>query len=399
MSAHHSQPREQTAHARTRVAAGPSSRRAGHRLVPFAAIGLGASLILAATSASAAEGPVDLGLADSFAILAGAGITNTGPTTVTGDIGTFPTPSQTGFGSITLTGANLVDNAVTVGAKLDLVTAYDDAFGRTPATSVPVELGGSTLLAGVYTSPSLGLTGTLTLDAQGIPDAVFIFQAGTTLITEANSRVLLVNGASPCNVVWQVGSSATFKTDTVMVGDVLAHMSITAQTRATFQGRLLASVGAVTLDTNTISKGTCAPRPAADTTTTTTPTTSGTTPTTTGTTPTTTGATPTTTPDGAPALTALNSGPESPSEVTLSSVPTPVALVDVPETLTPEQTASGTPGVPLRSNPGTPKTPPTRPSLPATGIPALPLLSTGLLLLASGAAATAAGRRSRRRSI
>lgn len=147
---------------------------------------------------------------------------------------------------------------MTQGAKRDLVTAYNDAAGRSPVTNVPVELGGRTLLAGVYKSPSLGLTGTLTLDAKGSPDAQFIFKAGSTLITESNSRVLLLNGADPCRVVWQVGSSATFKTGTRFVGDVLAHTSITAQTAATFRGRLLASNGAVTLDTNTITKASCA---------------------------------------------------------------------------------------------------------------------------------------------
>ena len=110
-------------------------------------------MFLGAPSAYAAQGPVGLGTADSFAVLAGSGITNTGPTTITGDVGTFPTPSETGFGSITLNGTNHDGDAVTQGAKNDLVGAYNDAAGRTPVTNVPVELGGSTLLAGVYTSP------------------------------------------------------------------------------------------------------------------------------------------------------------------------------------------------------------------------------------------------------
>ena len=96
---------------------------------------------------------------------------------------------------------------------------------------------------GVYTSPTFGLTGTVTLDAKGDPNAEFVFQAGSTLITASDSRVRLVNGAVACNVVWQVGSSATFGTGTRFVGDVLALTSITANNRATFQGRLLASNG------------------------------------------------------------------------------------------------------------------------------------------------------------
>jgi type VI secretion system secreted protein VgrG len=159
--------------------------------------------------------------------------------------------------TVTLSGTNHDADAVTQGAKNDLQTAYTDAAGRTPVTNVPVELGGSTLLPGVYTSPTFGLTGTLTLDAQGDPNAEFIFQAGSTVITASNSRVRVINGAQACNVVWQVGSSATFGTGTNFVGDVLSHTSITAQTGATFHGRLLASDGAVTLDTNTITASTC----------------------------------------------------------------------------------------------------------------------------------------------
>src|SRR5665213_2218566 len=112
-------------------------------------------------SSAAAATAVPLHTADSFAVLAGSGITNTGPTTITGDIGTFPTPSETGFGSITQHGTNHDGDAVTQGAKDDLTTAYNDAAGR-PSGNEPVELGGLTLTAGGYTSPTFGLTGTLT---------------------------------------------------------------------------------------------------------------------------------------------------------------------------------------------------------------------------------------------
>ena len=230
---------------------------------PFAPPALAAVLLVLAATPAAAGDPVGLGTATPFAVLAGSGITNTGATTITGDVGTFPTTAQTGFSAVTLTGTNHHGDAVTQGAKDDLVTAYDDAAGRTPATAHVVELGGTTLLAGVYTSPTFGLTGTLTLDAQGVPDAQFVFQAGSTLISEVNSRVLLVNGASPCRVVWQVGSSATFKTGTRFAGDVLAYTSISAQTGATFAGRLLARNGAVTLQRNTITNGACYTVPAA----------------------------------------------------------------------------------------------------------------------------------------
>lgn len=223
-----------------------------------------AALLTSSGVAAAAPGAVDLGTAESFAVLAGSGITNTGPTTITGDIGTFPTPTETGFSSITLNGTNHAGDTVTQGAKVDLLTAYNDAAGRTPATSIVTELGTRTLFAGVYTSPTFELTGPLTLDAQGDPAAEFIFQAGTTLVTAENSSVVLINGADPCRVVWQVGSSATFGTATSFAGDVLANTSITAVTSATFRGRLLALDGAVTMDSNTITSAACAPIVPAD---------------------------------------------------------------------------------------------------------------------------------------
>ena len=124
-------------------------------------------------------------------------------------------------------------------------------------TSVGADLSGQTLVAGVYGNGTLGLTGTVTLDAQGDPNTVFIFQAASTLITESSSVVALINGASSCNVYWQVGSSATLGTGSVFKGTVMALTSIAATTGATIQGRLLASTAAVTLDTNTINAVDC----------------------------------------------------------------------------------------------------------------------------------------------
>ena len=198
---------------------------------------------------------VNLGTAASFAVLAGSGITNTGPTTITGDIGTLPTPTITGLGSITLNGTNHAGDATTFGAKADLTTAYADALLRTPTTIYgPIfDLGGLTLGAGVYNDPtSFGLTGTLTLDAMGDPNAVWIFQAGSTLITAANSAVVLTGGAQASNIFWQVGSSATLGTGTDFAGTILALQSITLTTGATIEGRALALNAAVTMDTNTI---------------------------------------------------------------------------------------------------------------------------------------------------
>ncbi len=229
---------------------------------------IGLVAVLAGTlagTALAAEAQVGLGTAASFAVLAGETITNTGATTITGEIGLDPGSSVTGFPPGTVTGTQHVGDAAALQAQTDLTTAYNDAAGRTPATAVTADLGGQTLTAGVYNSASsLGLTGTLTLDAAGDPNAVFIFQAGTTLITAPNSSVAFTGGASACNVYWQVGSSATLATGTSFKGTILALTSIALQTGATLQGRALARNGAVTLDTNVIDSSACAaPTPSA----------------------------------------------------------------------------------------------------------------------------------------
>jgi hypothetical protein len=202
-----------------------------------------------------------MGSADSFAVLAGAGITNTGLTSITGDVGSSPTPSETGFDSVVLLGTNHKGDAVTQAAKGDLAVSYAAAVNRSGANEIAGALGGSTLGPGVYKNISFGVSGTLILDARGNTNAAFIFQSGSTVIAEVNSRILLVNGADPCNVVWQVGSSATFKAGAHFVGNVFVHSSVTAGVGASFLGRLLAQDGAVTLDANTITKTTCAVPP------------------------------------------------------------------------------------------------------------------------------------------
>jgi type VI secretion system secreted protein VgrG len=246
----------------------PSVWRARRRGVVAALVALGVGLVavLPIVGADAAQAPVGLGTATSFAVLAGSGITNTGSTTISGDVGTHPTPSMTGFDTVTVTGAKHPADAVALQAKNDLTTAYNTAAAATPTTAVATELGGRTLTPGVYGADTLGITGVLTLDTLGDPNAVFIFQASSTLITASNSSVIVLDGAVACNVYWQVGTSATLGTSSRFIGTVLASTSITATTGATIQGRLLAQTGAVTLHTNTITRPVCAP--AATTTTT-----------------------------------------------------------------------------------------------------------------------------------
>ena len=230
---------------------------------PAVALFLVASLIpltlAMANTADATATSVLLGTTNSFGVLAGTGITNTGPTTINGDIGTYPTTSITGAGSMTITGTNHAGDAVTQQAKTDLVTAYNNAAGEGPTTALVSDPVGLTLAPGVYTnSSSIGLSGALTLDAAGDPNAVFVFQAGSTLKTGSASHISLINGARACNVFWQVGSSATLGTGSSFVGTVLALTSITVTTGVTINGRVLTRNGAITLDTDRITVPSCA---------------------------------------------------------------------------------------------------------------------------------------------
>ena len=223
------------------------------------------TLIAFASDSAAAATNIDLGTATSYAVIAGSTITNTGPSVITGDFGLNPGTSTPGFSSITLAGTENVHNAASLAAQNASTAAYLVAQGEIPAITVAAgTLGGATtptLTPGIYTAgsliKSLSLTGTLTLNGEGDPNAVFIFQASSTLTTASNSSVVLEDGASACNVFWQVGSSATLGTYTSFIGTILALTSATLNTGASVNGRVLAQTGAVTLDENTISVPTC----------------------------------------------------------------------------------------------------------------------------------------------
>jgi hypothetical protein len=230
----------------------------GVQRISIALAALSMSTLLFASSALAAAAPVGLGTAASFSVLAGSTVTNTGPTTMFGGLGLSPGSSVTGAPHVL--GATHVDDAVAIGAKNALTTAYNDAAARPSNGSAGTDLAGQVFLPGVRTASSSLLlsSGSVTLDAQGNPNAVFIFQIATTLITGSNTSVELIDGAQACNVFWQVGSSATLGTGTSFVGTIMASATITADTAATVHGRLLASTGAVNLDTNTITTSNCA---------------------------------------------------------------------------------------------------------------------------------------------
>ncbi len=214
--------------------------------------------LASAGRADAAAAPVGLGTSATYSVLGGQAVTNTGPTSLSGDLGVSPGTAISGFPPGVAAGTTHAADAVAAQAQSDLVTAYNDAAGRAPTASVAGDLVGRTLTAGVYnSSSSLALSGTLTLDGQGDPNSVFIVQVASTLITASASAVNVINGAQACHVYWQVGSSATLGTASSFKGTILALTSITVTTGTVVQGRALARNGQVTLDTNTFTSAAC----------------------------------------------------------------------------------------------------------------------------------------------
>jgi hypothetical protein len=214
-------------------------------------VSLAALVILIWPATALAATNPGLGTAGNFAVLAGTTVTNTGPSWITGQLGVAPGCAVTGFPPGT-SGVQHKCDAVAITAKTNLTAAYVNAAAQPcPGGNnfTGVNLGGKTLVPGVYcqtTAPTL--TGTLTLNGSGI----YIFQIGSTLVTASGARVHLIGGAQPCQIFWQVSSSATIATSTTMVGTIMALTSIAMQTGATLNGRALARNGAVTLDTNRI---------------------------------------------------------------------------------------------------------------------------------------------------
>jgi hypothetical protein len=215
------------------------------------------STLLFASSALATPATVGLGKAAPFSVLAGETITNVGATTMFGNLGLYPGTAVTGAPQVL--GTSYINDQVAIEAKEALTAAFTNAKNRPSEGSAPADLAGHMFAPGVYSAGTLLLsaTGTVTLNAEGNPDAVFIFQAASTLTTGSATTVSLINGAQACNVFWEVGSSATLGSGTQFVGTILAQESITANSAATIHGRLLTQTAAVTLENNTITTSNC----------------------------------------------------------------------------------------------------------------------------------------------
>jgi Ice-binding-like len=194
-----------------------------------------------------------------FAVLAGTTVTCAGGSTITGDVGVSPGTAIVGFPAPCTDVGTLRTPPASDPAQLDLAAAYTTLAGQSCGASVGPDLAGLTLTQGVYCVGAAvsNLTGTLTLDAQGNPNAVFVFRMSSTLITSPGSTVSVVNGANACGVQWQVSSSATIDVGTTFVGNILAFTSISMNSGATLAGRALARNGAVTLNNNNVSFGAC----------------------------------------------------------------------------------------------------------------------------------------------
>ena len=225
----------------------------------LASVGL-AALFSLAPSPALAQGYLGPTLR-TFAVLGGTTSTCTGASVITGDVGVTPGPAITGFPSpCTDVGTVRVPpDPLPATAQLELAAAYTTLAGLSCAATVGPDLAGLTLTQGVYCVGAAvsNLTGTLTLDGQGNPNAVWVFQMSSTLITSPGSTVLVTNGASACGVEWQVSSSATIGTTTTFVGNILALTAITMNNGANLIGRVLARNAAVTLNNNTVSFAAC----------------------------------------------------------------------------------------------------------------------------------------------
>ena len=357
----------------------PGQRRRTRSRLVVVTLALGA-LSIATISDRAEAGivaTVPLASAGSYSVLAATTVTNVGPSVLAESIGLHPGTSIVGFPPGTVSAPGTIDagGPTSLIAQADLTTAYVNAAGRSVEfTQTNPDLVGQTLIPGVYAATAkapLSLSGQLVLDGQNNPNAVFIFQTNSTLITGSGSSIALINGASECNIFWQVGSSATLGSGSLFVGNILALTSITVGSSATVHGRAMARNGAVTLINDTFVAPSCV-----GTTETVPPTTAPPTPVPVGGSPTTVsvGGSPTTLPVGG-----------SPTTVPVGGSPTTVPVGGSP-TIVP---VGGSPTiVPVGGSPTTVDF-----QIPATGGTSGPTAGVAFLALAVGVGAVLISRR------
>lgn len=225
----------------------------------------GAVLLMSQPASAGIVPTVNLATSGNYSVLGATTVTNTNLSVIGQSVGLSPGPSIVGFppGIVLPPGTIQNADAVTLQAQNDLTTAYNDAANRiTEFPNTNADLVGLTLAPGVYSAASkapLGLTGELVLDGQGNQNAVFIFQTDSTLITGSASSIRVINGASECNIFWQVGSSATLGSGSTFVGNILALTSVSVNNSVTVHGRALAQTGAVTLDNDVFTQPSCTP--------------------------------------------------------------------------------------------------------------------------------------------
>ena len=192
---------------------------------------------------------IPLGQCGEFAVMAGTSASFDGQVTTLkhGSIGVSPGTSLTGNYKLD-DGTIEINSTKSNQCAADRITAYNAAQAAVcPPSNIVNELSGLTLIPGVYcatTAPMTFAAGTLTLDAQGNKDAVWIFQASSSLLTSPYTSFILENEAQASNVFWQVSSSATLGYSSSFVGTIIAYASVSTQTNTVVNGRTLAGAGA-----------------------------------------------------------------------------------------------------------------------------------------------------------
>jgi hypothetical protein len=210
------------------------------------------------TPPATASSAINLGSAANFAVLGNTAVISTGPTKLTGQIGASNGPATGLSAADSSTGIIIVDSLTASQAQVAADEAVSELDGLTPTKLPSADLATQRIGPGTYSSATLGVSGTVTLDAGGDPNALFVFESASTLTVAAAGRIVLDGGAQACNVYWRTGSSATLESGSTFVGTVIADESITAASGSDVVGRFIARNGAVTLDSDSIAIPTCA---------------------------------------------------------------------------------------------------------------------------------------------